>query len=85
MISGAFVTSFLADPKGWAAAAAILIGTPVGAIGRWIWKLQKRVELCEQDRAVLRAELGITNRDLAVERGRVNVLTDLFKKEANIG
>lgn len=81
----AFLSSVLADPKGWAAAIAIVGG---GAIG-WLWrqysKLRDRVGKCEQDRAVLHEKLAAANEHLAVERGRVDVLVELLKKEVHLG
>lgn len=78
-------TSVLSDPKGWAAAFGVIIGTPLGIVIRWVSRLQKRVEACEVDRVRLHTEMNTARRDLDVERGRVNALTDLFKREANIG
>lgn len=81
----AFLASVLADPKGWAAALALIGG---GAIG-WLWrqysKLRDRVGKCEEDRAVLHEKLATANEHLAVERGRVDVLVVLLKKEVHLG
>lgn len=80
-----FLASLLADPKGWAAAVAIVGG---GAIG-WLWrqyaKLRDRVGKCEEDRAVLHEKLTTANERLAVERGRVDVLVELLKREVHLG
>lgn len=81
-------TAFLADPKAWVAALMLLL-SPVG----WLWRhhakviaeLRARVEGCEKDRAVLNERLIAANEKIAVERGRVDALTDLFKQEAHIG
>lgn len=81
----AFLSAVLADPKGWAAAVALIGG---GAIG-WLWrqysKLRDRIGKCEEGRAVLNEKLNAANEALAVERGRVDVLVELLKKEAHIG
>lgn len=85
----------LVDPR-----VLTVILTALGGAIAWLWSkyaaagvarkkemadLQNRVFQCEQDRAVLRAENAQTAKELAVERGRVDVLTDLFAKEANLG
>ena len=84
----------LLDPK---VLTAIL--TAAGAGVAWCWgkyyaahmarkkeieELQERCARCEQERAVLKERLTRTREELAVERGRVDALTDLFKKEANL-
>ncbi len=71
--------------------ALLLLSGPLGAAIVW-WikrgddaKLRHRVDECEKDRAAMNEKLAATNEALAVERGRVNVLLDLVKKEANLG
>jgi hypothetical protein len=83
-----FLVAVTADPKAWVAALLLLL-SPVGALWRYhagkLTRLRDRVEACERERALLTERLGTTREQLAVERGRVDALTDLFKKEANIG
>lgn len=77
--------AILSDPKAWAAALLLILGTPIA----WLWRqftgLRTRMETCEREKAVLLERLTAMNEKLAVERGRVDTLTDLFGKEAHLG
>lgn len=75
------LSAVLSDPKTW-------FGL-VGAALLWLYAQIKRAHTahrkCEVDLAVLQERLVEANIDLAVERGRVDMLTDLFKREAHLG
>lgn len=69
----------------------LLLSGPTGAAVVWWFKrkddakLRARVDECERDRAVMAVRLTASDEALARERGRVDVLVELLKKEANLG
>jgi hypothetical protein len=79
------LSSILADPKSWAAAVAIIGGGALSWLFQQYTKLRDRVANCETSCAVKDERIIQLLKEVAVERGRVNVLLKLVKKEANLG
>lgn len=76
------LASVLSDPKGWATALVVLVGTPITLTLGWLWRQydtqRQKIETCELERALL------AHRITELE-GSVNTLTELLRKEVNIG
>lgn len=79
------LSSILADPEKWAATTVAIVGGSIGWLWRQYTKLRDRVAQCEKDCAVRDEKLATANEALAVERGRVDVLVELLKKEVHLG
>ncbi len=71
--------------------ALLLLSGPLGAAIVWWFKrgddakLRARVDECEKDRTQMNIKLAASDDALARERGRVDVLVELLKKEVNLG
>jgi hypothetical protein len=71
--------------------AVLLLSGPVGAAAVW-WikrgddaKLRGRVDECERERAILSTRVAGLERDRAEQQGAIATLTDLLRKEINVG